>query len=115
MSITLNQDDFDRVADAEIARILRGIHDSQQALLTRFDRMDERVVQAEADVVDLKRAFPNGDTEGHRRYHDTMIVMIEEKRRLRIAVQEKTISGLVWATLVFLGMAMWNQFMKWVH
>ena len=54
-------------------------------------------------------AFPHGDFEGHRRYHETMIEMLIERRRLRQAIQEKTISGLIWAALVGVGIAVWHQ------
>lgn len=53
-------------------------------------------------------AFPGGDHVGHCRYHDLMIEAIEEKRRLRRAVQEKTIAGLVWAGIVGLAFAVWH-------
>lgn len=53
-------------------------------------------------------AFPGGDHVGHCRYHSIMIESIEERRRLRRAVMEKTIAGLVWGVLVFLGLAAWH-------
>jgi hypothetical protein len=55
-------------------------------------------------------AFPGGDHVGHCRYHDLMIDEIEERRKLRRAVQEKTISGLVWAGIVGLALASWHYF-----
>ncbi len=69
-----------------------------------------------ADVNSIKKsfsdlvvlAFPGGDADSHRRYHDLMIRRNEEIRRLRIAIQEKTISGLIWAFIVFLGMCVWT-------
>lgn len=50
-------------------------------------------------------AFPGGDHAGHRRYHDLMIEQIHDRKRLITAIKEKTISGLVWAVIVFLGFA----------
>lgn len=68
------------------------------------------------DINDIKKsmanlassAFPGGDIEGHRRYHDLVIKRTEEIRQLRIAIQTKTISGLVWAFLIFLGLCIFN-------
>lgn len=45
-------------------------------------------------------AFPGGDHMGHCRYHQLMIEDIEAKKRLRQAVMEKTIGGLVWSAIV---------------
>jgi hypothetical protein len=56
-------------------------------------------------------AFPGGDHVGHCRYHQLMIEGIEAKTRLRQAVVEKTVGGLIWAGLIVLGLAMW-QYVK---
>lgn len=73
---------------------------------------DERLDTLERWRDDLERrfaeAFPGGDHIGHCRYHTLMIEEIEERRRLRRAVQEKTISGLVWAGVLAVGVAVWQ-------
>lgn len=71
------------------------------AVLGRMDAL-------EREMKDLKEAFPAGDVDGHRRYHELMIERNAELRRLRVAVQEKTISGLVWAFIVFSAFAAWH-------
>lgn len=68
----------------------------------------ERLEAVETEVKVLRTAFPTGDVDGHRRYHELMIEEIEEKRRLRRAVVEKSISGLVWAGMVGIGVALWH-------
>ena len=60
----------------------------------------------------INKAFAGGDAEGHRRAHEAMINLIEEKRRLRVAIQEKTISGLIWAGIMFVGLAIFNEVRK---
>lgn len=76
---------------------------------------DERLDSLERWRLDMEKrfadAFPGGDHIGHCRYHTLMIENLEERRKLRMAVQEKTISGLVWAALVALGIAVW-QYLK---
>lgn len=59
----------------------------------------------------LTSAFPGGDPEEHRRYHDEVISFIRERRELWKAIREKSITGLVWAAMVGLGAALW-QFIK---
>lgn len=78
------------------------------------ENMESRVNSLESWRADMDRrfaeAFPGGDHIGHCRYHQLMIESIEEKKRLRAAVLEKTIGGLVWATICATGLALW----KWI-
>ncbi len=96
--------------------------DSQEKLWQEQARRlggDDLVATIEAmarDLHDIKKnvndlaatAFPGGDIEGHRRYHQVMIERNLEIRRLRVAIQEKTISGLIWAFIVFLGLCVFS-------
>lgn len=76
---------------------------------------DERLDSLERWRDDLEKrfaeAFPGGDHVGHCRYHKLMIDDIEAKKRLRQAVMEKTIAGLVWGMLAGLAIAVW-QYVK---
>ena len=54
------------------------------------------------EIDSFKKAFVGDDLDGHRRYHQTVIDMLEERRKLRLAIQEKTITGLVWLFLCWL-------------
>lgn len=83
------------------------------------ESIDVRVARLEGQHDTLERkfleAFPGGDHVGHCRYHILMIEHLEERRRLRIAIQEKTISGLIWAALVGGSIAFWQWFMSQVR
>ena len=63
----------------------------------------EAIMQMKQKIDHLVSAFPAGDMDGHRRYHELQIARVEEIRRLRVAIQEKTIAGLVWAGMLWLG------------
>lgn len=80
---------------------------------------DERLDSLERWREDMEKrfadAFPGGDHVGHCRYHRLMIEDIEARRKLRQAVMEKSVAGLVWAGLVFLGLAAWTYFKNLVH
>lgn len=73
---------------------------------------DERLDALERWRDDMEQkwlaAFPGGDHIGHCAYHDLMIEEIRDRKRLIAAVQEKTISGLVWAGIVGLCLALWH-------
>lgn len=86
------------------------------AVVTALRSIDKHQMQTneKLDLVGKKldlvaASFPSGDFEGHRRYHETMIDMLAERRRLRVAIQEKTISGLVWAAVVGIGISVWHE------
>ena len=79
--------------------------EGEQQILSALTELNNKVGK-------LFKAFPGDDVEGHRRAHEAQIEMVEEKRKLRIAIQEKTISGLIWAALVALGTALYHEFVK---
>ena len=56
----------------------------------------------------LKSAFPDGDLDGHRRAHETVIAAAADRSTLWKAVREKTISGSIWAGIVLLAAALWE-------
>lgn len=60
----------------------------------------------------LERAFPDGDIEGHRRYHEAIIEDLETRKRLVQAIKEKTISGLVWAMIVGVSLALFHEIQR---
>lgn len=107
-----NQADLERIADPEVARVLHSILTVQKQTLSEIaeikTNMGQMTSAVSADVERVLRAFPSEDTDGHRRFHETMIESLEERRRLRRAIQEKTIAGLLWAALVGLGLAVWD-------
>lgn len=74
-----------------------------------------RIDELERWRADLERrfaeAFPGGDHVGHCRYHQLMIEDIDAKKKLRQAVMEKSVAGLVWAGIVGLSLAVW-QYIK---
>ena len=74
-----------------------------------------RLASLENKLGDIQDAFPSNDYLGHHRYHQTMIEMLAERRRLRVAIQEKTLSGLLWAVIVGIGMAVWAQIVRGVN
>lgn len=83
--------------------------------LTQEERLDE----LERWRMDLEKrfadAFPGGDHVGHCRYHELMIEDITAKKRLRQAVLEKTVAGLVWALIVGFAIASWEWFVHMVR
>lgn len=75
-----------------------------EATLSDLDAVNRRVDDLERRFTE---AFPAGDHIGHCRYHALMIEDIDSRKRLRQAIMEKTISGIVWAGVVVVGVSLW--------
>lgn len=74
---------------------------------TTMDTISGDVHDIKKSLGDLLKAFPAGDLDGHRRYHDAIIERNHEIRKLRYAIQEKTIFGLLWLALGLIGASVW--------
>lgn len=82
-------------------RLAQHAEDESRQVAARFDEIKRL----------LASAFPGGDPDEHRRYHDDVMAFIQERRALWRAVREKTLTALIWAALVGGGMAVW-QYIK---
>lgn len=60
-----------------------------------------------------KDAFPDGDHSGHCRFHQAVIENVLWKKRLWQVITEKTVGGLVWSTLIALGVIFWLGLKEW--
>lgn len=78
----------------------------QQEIVTRVSDLEDKHISL---ATKFDKAFPGGDHEAHCRYHDELRERNAELRRLRIAIQEKTISGLFWALIVVVSYALWHE------
>ncbi len=101
----LNQNEIAEKHGDALAEILQGLHEAQQHFLARLDMQ-------EAAISRVLGAFPGKDPESHCRYHDALIADMAERKKLRQAVQEKTISGLVWSGIVACATALYHYFVK---
>lgn len=86
----------DEVTIGDLAQVMVGMHKTQQQFIDSSTIIDRKYTS-------ILAAFPGSDIEGHRRYHEMQIALLEERRKLRAAIQEKTISGLVWMFLMGVG------------
>lgn len=97
-----------------LLQLVTEIRDGQKDMIIRLNEIEKDQEKTNASVKKICKAFPEGDVEGHRRYHETMVEMIEEKRRLRQAILEKTLAGLVWSIIVAGFMLGINYFKLWI-
>lgn len=64
------------------------------------------------EVSKMRSAFPDGDPAGHCAYHLIIIEREKQRIKLRQAIIEKTLSGLIWMAIVFLGASVWKYFVS---
>ncbi|MEX3972264.1 hypothetical protein [Paraburkholderia caribensis] len=62
-------------------------------------------------VDDLARGFPDGDWEGHRRYHEAVIQKMEARTKFYDDLRTELAKKGLWALLVLVGIAVW-QYIK---
>jgi hypothetical protein len=88
------------------------------------DEIDQRHVENRSDsevqgrkldevirrVDDLHKAFPGGDWEGHRRYHETLIEKAEARTKFYEDLRGELAKKGMWALIVLLGLALWQYF-----
>lgn len=81
----------------------------------RIERLEKLADEMGRKIDDTRErlisAFPGGDMEGHRHYHEMMMEAGRDRKRLITAVKEKTVAGLVWALMLGVGIACWKYFM----
>ena len=74
----------------------------QDALRQHFDKRFDELAKM------LRSAFPDGDLDGHRRAHQTVMAAAADREARWKSVWEKTISGGIWAGIVLLAAALWE-------
>lgn len=78
------------------------IQEYQASLRQHFDKRFDELEKM------LRSAFPDGDLDGHRRAHQTVIAAAADRATLWKSVREKTISGSIWSGIVLLAAALWE-------
>ena len=100
--------DETQIGNSAMVQVLRQL--DKHALET-----NQRLSTIETKMDVVTAAFPASDFEGHRRYHQSLIDVLEERRALYRSLKEKTIIGIIWAGVVWLGMAAWHELLDLVH
>lgn len=95
-----------------VARAIIELRDGQRGILEELASMKRDHVDAAKEAAQFRKAFPAEDLAGHCRYHQILIDALDEKRKLRIAIKEKTIAGLVWAAALWLAHTAWAELLR---
>lgn len=93
----------------KIEKVLARMVEQQELLLARQDDFDHSMSTLKLQITGLTAAFPNGDSDSHRRYHEAVMEDVTARKRLTQAILEKTVSGLLWSFVLAIGYAIWNE------
>lgn len=96
-----------------IALLLHLVRQIQSDLVEVKGELREHIKQEEKQISDTinklaHAAFPDGNMAGHKSAHESFIGDAADKRALFKSVREKTVTGIVYSTLIFVGLAIWE-------
>lgn len=98
----------------EVVAAINGLRDDldQRHLenTTALGVTERKVDEVIRRVDDLHDAFPGGDWEGHRRYHEAIIKKIEAHEKFYQDLRAELAKKGMWALIVLLGLALWQYF-----
>lgn len=101
-------------ASAALISVIEGltqqVHEMREEIIRHKNELRNEREQLINDV--LNKALPDGDAEGHRRYHETVISKIESQKqfydKLRLELVKYGLLGFAgWAAF-----ALWQAFLK---
>lgn len=76
----------------------------------------QAVAKAIADLTEevrrLRAGFPEGDAEGHRRYHEEVMDQMADRRKLRQELISHLVKTSTWAALAGVAWALWEHFLS---
>ncbi len=92
---------------------IREVQEHMDSLLASHIRNEEDAFRdMSAKIAELtatiKKGFPDGDLDAHRRYHEEMIEYMQERRRFFADFRSKSLQAVLWAGLGWLGAAAWQ-------
>lgn len=101
---------IDNKEQSILTEVLREVKDLTTCQRELTAKLNGHIEREEAKLDFIVAAFPDGDPRGHREYHDALIAAAAQRVRLRQAIIEKTLIGLIWAGVIWIGIALWQGF-----
>jgi|GEM_PF-4450793 len=86
-----------------------------EEILEGLDTVNTKADKMELTLKSMNKAFPDGDIEGHRRYHAEIIEVLQERKKFYREITKKTIIGVIWFLLVWLAMATYHELQSTVQ
>jgi hypothetical protein len=71
---------------------------------------EKKIVEAIRGIDELRKAFPDGDADGHRRYHESIIRKNEAREKFYEDLRAELAKKGLWALVAVLALALWQFF-----
>lgn len=68
---------------------------------------EKKIVEAIRGIDELRKAFPDGDADGHRRYHESIIRKNEAREKFYDDLRAELAKKGLWALIAMVGVALW--------
>lgn len=68
---------------------------------------EKKIVEAIRGIDELRKAFPDGDADGHRRYHESIIRKNEAREKFYEDLRAELAKKGLWAVIAVIATAMW--------
>jgi hypothetical protein len=96
-----------------VIELVKQIHANQIALDAKLSKGlgDQTIELATAIATLMKDSFPEGDPDGHRRYHEASIKAAEERAKFWAELKGSVVKWGVVGVLTFIAGAAWKAFL----
>jgi hypothetical protein len=83
------QEEAERLGGPALSQLLTNLSDDQHDIKSKLDLLDDEFTSINSKLDNIMRGFPNGDADGHRRFHEAAIEWRELRNKMvRSALSE---------------------------
>lgn len=100
---------------AAIEGLRSDINKRNDAHASVLAEMQESVAANTRKIDELRQAFPDGNVEGHRMYHEAIMQEIADRKRIRQAVLEHLLKTSTWLVILGLGGMLLASARNWIR
>ncbi|WP_059415630.1 MULTISPECIES: hypothetical protein [Cupriavidus] len=79
---------------------------------TQLQAVLRAIAELTEEVRRLRTGFPEGDSDGHRRYHEEIMQAMADRRKLRQELITHLLKTSSWAALAGVLWALWEHFIS---
>ena len=96
---------------AQVAGMVKQMQETQKSMHSENSSRGKHIAQTADEMKEiLNSAFPGGDAEGHRRYHEELIEEKAARKQLWRDLRTELASKGLWSFLALAGAAFWFYF-----
>jgi hypothetical protein len=90
------------IGDPSTQQIMEMLHGIQHETRELAHDLNQHIAREELDFANFRKAFPNDDPAGHRRYHESEIEAALDRKKLWGELRKDLVSKGLWSVLLVL-------------